>query len=123
MRMDTKPQARQFYLDSIDEVFAEIFYLFGGGFDVRMEIASETSLVSASFSPCISTVDRERAVDFELCAFECSGVSAENLEEYLGVPVHTSSALEFFDYIFSQRSKVVCGVDFAGNSWIITATD
>ena len=121
--MDTKPQAREFYLDSIDEVFAEVFFLFGGGFDVRMEIASETPLVSASFSPRIAAVDPEGAVDFELCAFECSGVSAENFEEYLGTPVHTSSALEFFDYVFSQRSKAVCGVDFAGNSWIITVTD
>ncbi len=121
--MNTKPRAREFYLDSIDEVFAEIFFLFGGGFDVQMEIASETSLVSASFSPRITAVDREGAVDFELCAFECSGVSAENLEGYLGVPVHTSSALEFFDYVFSQRSKVACGVDFAGNSWIIAVTD
>ncbi len=121
--MDTKPHAREFYLNSIDEVFAEVFFLFGGGFDVRMEIASETSLVSASFSPRPAAVDREGAVDFELCAFECSGVSAENLEEYLGVPVHTSSALEFFDYVFSQRSVVVCGVDFAGNSWIIAVTE
>ena len=121
--MDTKPQAREFYLDSIDEVFAEVFFLFSGGFDVRMEIASETSLINASFSSRITAVDREEAIDFELCAFECSGVSAENLEEYLGIPVHTSSALEFFDYVFSQRSKVVCGVDFAGNSWIITVTD
>ena len=121
--MDTKPQAREFYLDSIDEVFAEVFFLFGRGFDVRMEIASETSFISASFSPETTAVDREGAVDFELCAFECSGVSAESLEEYLGVPVHTSSALEFFDYVFSQRSEVVCSVDFAGSSWIITVTD
>lgn len=121
--MDTKPQAREFYLNSIDEVFAEVFFLFGGGFDVRMEIASETSLVSASFSPRPTAVDREGAVDFELCAFECSGVSAENLEEYLGVSVHTSSALEFFDYVFSRRPIVVCGVDFAGNSWIIALSN
>lgn len=117
--MDTKPQAREFYLDSIDEVFAEIFHLFGGGFCVRMEIATETSLVSASFSPRITAIDQEGTVDFELCAFECSGVSAENLEEYLGVPVHTSSALEFFDYVFPQRTKIDCHVDFAGNSWVI----
>ena len=64
-------------------------------------------------------VDLERAVDFELCAFECSGVASADLEEYIAVPVHTSSALEFFDYVFSQRAEVVCGVDFAGNSWII----
>ena len=121
--MDTRPQAREFYLDSIDEVFAEVFFLLGGGFDVRMEAASETSLVSASFSPRTTAVDREGAVDFELCAFECSGVSAENLEEYLGVPVHTSSALEFFDYVFSRKSEVVCSVDFSGNSWIITVAD
>ncbi len=121
--MDTRPHAREFYLNSIDEVFAEVFYLFGGGFDVRVEIASETSLVSAFFSPRPAAVNREGAIDFELCAFECSGVSAENLEEYIGVPVHTSSALEFFDYIFSQRPVVVCSVDFAGNSWIIVLND
>ena len=119
MKMDTKPQAREFYLDSIDEIFAEIFFLFGDGFDVRMEIVTETSLVSAFFSRVNQKVDREKAVDFELCALECSGVTSANLEEYLRVPVHTSSALEFFDYVFSQKSEVVCGVDFAGNSWIV----
>lgn len=121
--MDTKLEAREFYLDSIDEVFAEMFFLFGDGFDVRMEIASETSLVSAFFSRRPTAVDQKRAVDFELCAFECSGVASADLEEYLGVPVHTSSALEFFDYVLSQRSEVVCGVDFAGNSWIIVVND
>ena len=44
MKMDVKPQTRRFYLDSIDEVFAEIFFLFGGSFEVRMEIAFETRL-------------------------------------------------------------------------------
>ena len=121
--MDVKPQTRKFYLDSIDEVFAEIFFLFGGSFDARMEIASETSLVSAFFSRRASAVDQERAVDFELCAFECSGVAAEDLEEYLGTPVHTSSALEFFDYVFSRRPEVSCGVDFAGSSWIVAIND
>ena len=117
--MSTNPQSREFYLDSIDEVFAEIFFLFGGCFDVRMEIVSETSFVTAFFSRRGLTVDSERAIDFELCALECSGVVAADLKEYLGIPVHTSSALEFFDYVFSQRPEVACGVDFAGNSWII----
>ena len=117
--MNVKPQTRRFYLDSIDEVFAEIFFLFGGRFDVRMEIVSETSLVSAFFSRRRQAVDQKGAVDFELCAFECSGVASEDIEEYLGVPVHTSSALEFFDYVFSRKPEAACGVDFAGNSWII----
>lgn len=117
--MDTKPVAREFYLDSIDEVFAEIFFLFGGCFRVRMQIASRTSLVSAYFSRGDFTVDLKAAGDFELCTFECSGVSAENLEEYSGAPVLTSSAVEFFDYVFSQRPEIDCGVDFAGNSWVI----
>lgn len=117
--MDAKPLARKFYLDSIDEVFAEIFFLFGDGFHVRMEIASETSHVSASFSPCITAVDQDGAVDFELCAFECSGVSAEDFDEYVEVPVHTSSALEFFDYVFSQRTKIDCQVDFLESSWVV----
>ncbi|MCY3625492.1 MAG: hypothetical protein OXH82_03535 [Candidatus Dadabacteria bacterium] len=117
--MDTKPVAREFYLDSIDEVFAEIFCLFGGGFHVLMEIVPETSLVGASFLPSTAAVHRDEAVDFELCAFECSGVSAEDFEEYVEIPVHTSSALEFFDYVFSQETKIDCHVDFSGNSWMI----
>ena len=121
--MSTNPQSREFYLDSIDEVFAEIFFLFGCCFDVRMEIVSETSLVTAFFSRRGLTVDSERAIDFELCALECSGVVAADLKEYLGTPVHTSSALEFFDYVFSQRPEVACGVDFVGNSWIIAVRD
>ena len=121
--MNMNPQSREFYLDSINEVFAEVFFLFGGCFDVRMEIVSETSVVTAFFSPRGLTVDSERAIDFELCAFECSGVAATDLREYLGTPVHTSSALEFFDYVFSQRSEVICGVDFAGNSWIVAVND
>ncbi len=117
--MDTKPVSREFYLDSTDEVFAEIFFLFGGCFRARMEIASRTSLVSASFSPNTTAVDQEGAVDFELCSFECSGVSAESLEEYSGAPVLTSSAVEFFDYVFSQTPEIDCSVDFLGNSWVI----
>ncbi len=118
--MDAKPQAREFYLDSVDDVFAEIFFLFGGDFNVRMEIASETLLVTASFSRRVTEIDCESAIDFELCSSECSSVPAGNPEEYLGIPVHTSSALEFFDYVFSQRLEVVCGVSFAGNSWVIS---
>ena len=117
--MDTKPVAREFYLDSMDEVFAEIFFLFGGCFRVRMEIISRTSLVIASFSRGDFTVDLKAASDFELCAFECSGVGAEDLKRYLDTPVLTSSAVEFFDYVFSQRPEIDCGVDFAGNSWVI----
>ena len=117
--MGMKPVSREFYLDSIDEVFAEVFFLFGGSFHTWMEIAPETLLVSASFSPATTAVNQDGAVDFELCAFECSGVSAENLEEYLGIPVHTSSALEFFDYVFSQTPEIDCSVDFSGNSWVI----
>ena len=117
--MDVEPQIRKFYLDSINEEFAEIFFLFGGGFNVRMQIVSETSLASAFFSRRILAVNQEKAIDFELCAFECSGVAATYLEEYFGITVHTSSVLEFFDYVFSQKSKIAWGVDFPANSWTI----
>lgn len=121
--MDVEPQERKFYLDSIDEVFAEIFFLFGGCFNVRMQIVSETSLVSAFFSRRTLAIDQEEAIDFELCTFECSGAAAADLEEYVGVTLHTSSALEFFDYVFSQKSEIACGVNFAANSWIIVVED
>ncbi|MCY4262195.1 MAG: hypothetical protein OXC97_02600 [Candidatus Dadabacteria bacterium] len=117
--MDTKPVERKFYLDSIDEVFAEIFYLFGSSFHLRTEISPETSLLGASFLPSTAAVDRDGAVDFELCSFECLGVSVEDFEKYVEIPVHTSSAFEFFDYVFSQRTKVDCCVDFAGSSWVV----
>ncbi len=123
MKMEPKPRAEKFYLDSIDEVFAEIFSLFGGAFHVRMEIFPETSFIRAFFSPRAMPVSSEKTVDFELSTCGCRGTGASDLGEYLGTRLHTSSALEFFDYAFSQRSGVACDVDFAGNSWIITVDD
>jgi len=84
-----------------------------------MKIAPETSFVSALFLKRELTVNREKTIDFELCAFECSGIATVDIEEYVGVSIHTSSAFEFFDYFFSQTSEVSCNVDFTGNSWII----
>ncbi len=117
--MDTKQHATEFYLDSIDEIFAEFFFRFDGCFNVQMKIAPETSFVSALFLKRELMINREKAIDFELCAFECSGVATAGLEEYVGISIHTSSALEFFDYVFSQTSEVSCNVDFTGNSWIV----
>ena len=112
--------SRDFYLDLIDEVFGEIFFLFGGAFNVRMEISPETSLVGALFSPRTEDiVDSAAAVDFELSTCECAGKWISDPVEYAGIPVRTSSALELFDSIFCLRTEVFCTVDFSVNSWIV----
>lgn len=119
MNVEEKRETREFYLGRVDEVFAEMFLLFGGGFRARMEILPDASDVRAVFSPRVGDAGFGEAVDFELSSCECGGLEDADPKEYIGISVHTSSALEFFDRVFRRNGKVVCDVDFIDASWMI----
>ena len=119
MSVEEKPEAREFYLGRVDEVFAEMFLLFGGGFYARMEVVPGTSDVRAVFSGRGGKADSARTVDFELSSCGCGGLEDADPAEYIGTSVCTSSALEFFDHVFFRRGKVACAVDFIDDSWTI----
>jgi hypothetical protein len=58
-------------------------------------------------------------VDFELSTCECRGLDTWDIEDYLGKPVYTSSAYEFFDFVLGYLSSFDFLVEFSGNAWKI----
>lgn len=122
MSGDAAEEKRLFYLDTTDEVFAEMFLSFGGAFSVRMEISPETSVVKAVFSPLAGNMSCGEAADFELSACEREGARGADPEEYLGTSVYAACAFGFFDHVFSRVGKLSCEVDFAEGGWIIAVT-
>ena len=119
MNVEEKRETSEFYLGRVDEVFAEMFLLFGGAFRARMEILPAASDVREVFSPRTGDAGFGEAVDFELSSCECGGLEDADPKEYIGTSVRTSSALEFFDRVFRRNRKVVCDVDFVDASWMI----
>lgn len=61
----------------------------------------------------------EEGIDFELSSCECGGLEAAGIAYFLQKPVFTSSAYEFFDFIFAFIDSFECLVGFTGNGWKI----
>ena len=59
-------------------------------------------------------------VDFELSSCECGGLGRDDAGMYVGRPVFTSSAFEFFDFILGYYSAFDCYIEFTGNAWSMT---
>src|SRR3989337_3579558 len=61
----------------------------------------------------------EDGIDFELSP--CEGINFDSMEisDFLYKPVFSSSAYEFFDFIFMFFSSIECLVDFTGDAWKI----
>jgi len=60
-------------------------------------------------------------IDFDLQSCECSGLNEhDDISEYHGKTVHTSSAYEFVEFIsaFSGKSKLLVNVE--EGSWVIS---
>lgn len=58
-------------------------------------------------------------VDFELSSCECRGLDPDDVGLYIGRPVYTSSAFEFFDFMLGYVSSFDCFIEFTGNAWCI----
>src|SRR5574341_1196438 len=61
----------------------------------------------------------ENGIDFELSPCECIDFDNMEISDFLYKPVFSSSAYEFFDFIFMFFSSIECIVDFKGDSWKI----
>jgi hypothetical protein len=59
----------------------------------------------------------EDGIDFELSSCECVDFDNMQISHFLKKPVFTSSAYEFFDFMFMSFSSLECLVDFTGNTW------
>lgn len=61
----------------------------------------------------------EGVIDFELSPCEHGGLDSMEISYFLKKPVFTSSAYEFFDFVFVFLDSFECLVDFTGNGWKI----
>jgi len=61
----------------------------------------------------------EDGIDFELSPCECIDFDSMEISDFLYKPVFSSSAYEFFDFIFMYFSSIECLVDFTGDAWKI----
>ncbi len=86
------------------------FSVSGGGPDGDIALASIDTPVTPFWG---------EGVDFELSACECRGLDADDVGVYIGRPVYTSSAYEFFDFMLGYFSSFDCVIEFTGNAWSI----
>jgi hypothetical protein len=108
------------HVSDIDEFLAARFLEGGGGplsFSVRREGRDGGIFVSGT-DTAPGTGGGE-GVDFELSTCECRGLDPDDVGVYIGRPVYTSSAYEFFDFILGYLSSFDCLVEFTGNAWSI----
>jgi|SRR3989304_2646534 len=61
----------------------------------------------------------EDGIDFELSPCECIDFDSMVISDFLYKPVFSSSAYEFFDFIFMFFSSIECIVDFTEDAWKI----
>ncbi|MBI2485590.1 MAG: hypothetical protein HYW01_01240 [Deltaproteobacteria bacterium] len=61
----------------------------------------------------------EGGIDFDLSSCECAGLDSMEISYFLKKPVFTSSAYEFFDFLFVFLDSFECLVGFTGNGWKI----
>ena len=63
------------------------------------------------------------AIDFELSPSEYLNLDERGLDDLLGFPVVTSSALEYFDFLLLRFSRFNCLLEFTGNAWKIKISE
>src|SRR3989337_4542915 len=61
----------------------------------------------------------EDGIDFELSPCECIDFDSMEISDFLYKPVFSSSAYEFFDFIFMFFRSIECLVDFTEDAWKI----
>ncbi len=104
----------------IDEFLAARFLEGGGGplsFSVRRE--GRDGGISISGAEFASEPGGGEGVDFELSTSECRGLDPDDAGVYIGRPVYTSSAYEFFDFILGYLTSFDCFIEFTENAWSI----
>ncbi|MER3445815.1 MAG: hypothetical protein C4291_02795 [Candidatus Dadabacteria bacterium] len=85
---------------------------------LRIEICKEGT--QGYISVLVSTAEEdieEDGIDFELSPCECLDFDNMQVSDFLKKPVFTSSAYEFFDFMFMFFTSLECIVDFTGNTW------
>lgn len=118
----TGPYQNRFVIHvSIVDEFLAARFLEGGGGPLSFSVRREGRDGSISFSQAETAPGPGggEGVDFELSSCECRGLDPDDVGLYIGRPVYTSSACEFFDFILGYLSSFDCFIEFTGNAWCI----
>jgi hypothetical protein len=111
------------HISDIDEKAASLLFESGRGvIGLKISLADdEGNILVSAFDPGVGAIPGE-GVDFDLSPCECAGLDDGGASMFLSVPVHASSAREFFDLILSGYPAIECLVSFTGNAWKIVVT-
>lgn len=109
---------KEFYINQIDDIFAELFLDAKSALNIEMKIDQSSGFILAK-KIVSSEKDLENGIDFELSTTECCGLNDVDLSDYLSKTVHTSSAYEYFDFVFSFSDRVNADIEFTDDCWKI----
>jgi hypothetical protein len=58
-----------------------------------------------------------KEIDFELSPCECVEFDQMDISDYKNKTIHTSSAIELFEFLLMLNDTIECVVDFNGTAW------
>ncbi len=112
-------EEKKIHISNLDEFLAETLHQ-SKEKPIKLSIQKEGVEGYLSVNLLKSDEDMEEdGVDFELSPCECVDFDSMEISDFLYKPVFSSSAYEFFDFIFMFLSSIECIVDFEGDSWKI----
>ena len=109
---------KEFYINRMDETLAEIFLNEQCPVNLKMTLSPDSGLINAEYAALDKRLT-DNGIDFDLSTSECCGLNDIDLNDYFKKTVHTSSAFEFFDYVFTGSQTVDADVEFTEDCWKI----
>ena len=110
---------KKIHISNLDEFLADTL-LKSKEKPIKLSIHKEGVEGNISVNLLKSDEDMEEdGIDFELSPCECIDFDSMDISDFLYKPVFSSSAYEFFDFIFMFFSSIECLVDFTGDAWKI----
>src|SRR3989304_150619 len=112
-------EEKKIHISNLDEFLAETL-LQSKEKPIKLSIHKEGVEGNISVNLLKSDEDMEEdGIDFELSPCECIDFDGMEISDFLFKPVFTSSAYEFFDFIFMVFRSIECLVDFTEDAWKI----
>src|SRR3989304_6791522 len=112
-------EEKKIHISNLDEFLAETL-LQSREKTIKLSIHKEGVDGNISVNLLKSDEDMEEdGIDFELSPCECIDFDGMEISDFLYKPVFTSSAYEFFDFIFMVFRSIECLVDFTEDAWKI----
>jgi hypothetical protein len=108
---------KKIHISNLDEFLAEAF-LYNKERPIKLLIRKDETQGYLSLSLLRSDEEiEEDGIDFELSPCECVDYDRIEISDFLHKPVFTSSAYEFFEFIFMFFDTIECLVGFTGDAW------